>query len=159
MTCSIVSFGRFSIVSTLFPESVLSSVTHERASLPSMSTLHAPQCPVEQPSLLPFMHSTLRRYFRRGMRPPQSAVIALPFNINVTFSIWLPFPHPIRTIYSAKFSVPSETSWFFVFYMMTEKTCQAPLLSDAAAGESTAPYAERKTEALSVSFFQGSNTP
>ena len=92
MTCSIVSFGRFSIVSTLFPESVLSSVTHERASCPSISTLHAPQCPVEQPSLLPFMHSTLRRYFRRVMRPPHFAVIALPFKTNVTFSIWLPFP-------------------------------------------------------------------
>ena len=86
MTCSIVSFGRFSIVSTLFPESVLSSVTHERASLPSMSTLHAPQCPVEHPSLLPFMHSTLRRYFKSVMRPSYAAVISLPFRINVTLS-------------------------------------------------------------------------
>ena len=43
MTCSIVSFARFSIVSTLFPASVLRTVTHERARIPSMSTLHAPQ--------------------------------------------------------------------------------------------------------------------
>ena len=41
--CSMVSFGAFSMVSTALPSSRRTSVTHERVSLPSTSTLHAPQ--------------------------------------------------------------------------------------------------------------------
>src|SRR6516162_4263354 len=51
----------------LFPLTAATGVTHERISLPSSSTEHAPHCARPQPNLGPCRWSSLCRTYRRGV--------------------------------------------------------------------------------------------
>ena len=82
MVCSMASFGAFSMVSTVFPSTRRSSVTHERVSLPSTRTLHAPQCPVPQASFVPFMHLTFRRNSSSVRFSPSCTSTDVPLSVN-----------------------------------------------------------------------------
>src|SRR5262245_23319558 len=81
------------------PAACLTAVVQERATLPSISTLHAPHCPRPQPNLGPCSPSALRNMYRSGCPGSQeSTVTAFPFTRKLYFGIRSPWPATILPI-------------------------------------------------------------
>src|ERR1700687_5306479 len=66
------------MVVTSLPRTSTPSTRHELTSLPSSSTLHAPQLPLLQPSLLPVKCSSSRRTSNKLWRGSQRTSVSLP---------------------------------------------------------------------------------
>src|SRR5260221_11446093 len=75
----------------LFPLTAATGVTHERISLPSSNTEHAPHCASPQPKRGPCRWSSLCRTYRRGVSRLAVTECTRPFTL--IFNL-LAIPHP-----------------------------------------------------------------
>src|SRR5579883_47902 len=79
-----------SMVTTDFPETEETGVTHERTACPLMWTVQAPHSDMPQPNFVPVSPSVSRRTHSSGIAGGASTVWVLPLRLNLTTAISAP---------------------------------------------------------------------